>query len=133
MNKFVKGIAVAGLATAMSQGAIAACGDVTIAEMNWASAEFMANVDKIILEEGYGCIVELIPGATLTTFASMDTKGVPDIAPELWTQAVEVPLKLRIAAGSLHSMNPKPIIGAGEGWVVPGYTLANQPRAKDCA
>ena len=30
MNKFVKGIAVAGLATAMSQGAIAACGDVTL-------------------------------------------------------------------------------------------------------
>jgi len=59
MNKFVKGIAVAGLATAMSQGAVAACGDVTIAEMNWASAEFMANVDKIILEEGYGCSVEL--------------------------------------------------------------------------
>ena len=27
----------------------AACGKVTIAEMNWASAELMANVDKIIL------------------------------------------------------------------------------------
>ena len=26
-----------------------ACGKVTIAEMNWASAELMANVDKIIL------------------------------------------------------------------------------------
>ena len=29
-----------------------ACGKVTIAEMNWASAELMANVDKIILEKG---------------------------------------------------------------------------------
>ena len=36
----------------------AACGKVTIAEMNWASAELMANVDKIILEKGYGCEVE---------------------------------------------------------------------------
>ena len=130
MNKFVKGIAVAGLATAMSQGAIAACGDVTIAEMNWASAEFMANVDKIILEEGYGCTVELIPGATLTTFASMEIKGVPDVAPELWTQAVEVPLLAAMAAGSLHSVNPKPIAGAGEGWVVPDYTLTNHPELK---
>jgi len=67
MNKLVKGLAAAGVAAAMSQGAVAACGDVTIAEMNWASAEFMANVDKIILEKGYGCNVELIPGATLTT------------------------------------------------------------------
>jgi glycine betaine/proline transport system substrate-binding protein len=130
MNKFVKGLAAAGVAAAMSQGAVAACGDVTIAEMNWASAEFMANVDKIILEAGYGCSVELIPGATLTTFASMDTKGVPDVAPELWTQAVEVPLLAAIASGSLYSVNPKPIAGAGEGWVVPSYTLANNPELK---
>lgn len=130
MNKFVKGIAVAGMATAMSQGAVAACGDVSIAEMNWASAELMANVDKIILEEGYGCSVELVPGATLTTFASMDTKGVPDVAPELWTQAVEVPLKAAIASGALLSVNPKPIVGAGEGWVVPDYTMANNPELK---
>ena len=114
MNKLVKGLAAAGVAAAMSQGAIAACGNVSIAEMNWASAEFMANVDKIILEEGYGCTVSLIPGATLTTFASMETKGMPDIAPELWTQAVEVPLKAALAAGRLHSMNAKPIQGAGE-------------------
>ena len=130
MNKFVKGLAAAGVAAAMSQGAVAACGEVTIAEMNWASAEFMANVDKIILEAGYGCSVELIPGATLTTFASMDTKGVPDVAPELWTQAVEVPLQAAIASGSLLSVNPKPIAGAGEGWVVPSYTLANHPELK---
>ncbi|MFT7374442.1 MAG: glycine betaine/proline transport system substrate-binding protein [Oceanospirillaceae bacterium] len=130
MNKFVKVLAAAGVAAAMSQGAVAACGKVTIAEMNWASAEFMANVDKIILEAGYGCSVELIPGATLTTFASMDTKGVPDVAPELWTQAVEVPLYAAFASGRLHSVNPKPIAGAGEGWVVPDYTMANHPELK---
>ena len=28
--------------------------------MNWASAELMANVDKIILEKGYDCEVELV-------------------------------------------------------------------------
>ena len=42
-----------------------ACGKVTIAEMNWASAELMANVDKIILEKGYDCEVELVAGACL--------------------------------------------------------------------
>ena len=35
-----------------------ACGTVSVAEMNWASAQLMANVDKIILESGYGCKVE---------------------------------------------------------------------------
>ncbi|MBT5834517.1 MAG: ABC transporter substrate-binding protein, partial [Deltaproteobacteria bacterium] len=44
----------------------AACGSLTMAEMNWASAQFMAQVDKVILEKGYGCDVELVPGATMT-------------------------------------------------------------------
>jgi glycine betaine/proline transport system substrate-binding protein len=130
MNKFVKGLALAGVATAMSQGAVAACGDVSIAEMNWASAEFMANVDKIILEEGYGCTVELIPGATMTTFASMNTKGVPDVAPELWTNSLTAPLSAALAEGSLHKLNGMPIIGAGEGWFAPGFTLENHPELK---
>ena len=38
--------------------AFAACGTVSVAEMNWASAQAMANVDKIILESGFGCNVE---------------------------------------------------------------------------
>ena len=44
----------------------AECGDITISEMNWASAQLMANVDKIILQEGYGCNAEIIPGDTLS-------------------------------------------------------------------
>ena len=63
------------------------CGKVQLASMNWASAEFMASVDKFILEEGYGCNVEVVPGATETTFASMNDKGKPDVAPELWANA----------------------------------------------
>jgi len=62
----------------------AACGKVVIANQNWASAELMAEVDKVILEKGYGCEVELIPGATMPTFTSMDEKGAPDMNPEQW-------------------------------------------------
>jgi len=32
--------------------------------------------------------VELVPGATMTSFASMNEKGQPDVAPELWINAV---------------------------------------------
>ena len=74
----------------------ATCGKVSIAEMNWASAELMANVDKIILEEGYGCEIEMVAGATTTTFASMNEKGQPDVAAELWINAVREPLFLSL-------------------------------------
>ena len=50
---------------AFSTQANAACGSITVAEMNWASAEMLAHIDKVILENGYGCEVELVPGSTM--------------------------------------------------------------------
>lgn len=118
------------LLMAFANSAIAECGDVTIAEMNWASAELMANVDKIILEEGYGCKVELIPGATNTTFASMNEKGQPDVAPELWINSLREPLGKALAEGTLHSVNDGPITGLGEGWWIPPHTAKAHPELK---
>ena len=68
---------VAGAAFGISGQAQAACGEFQMSDMNWPSATLMANVDKIILEEGYGCKIELIPGATTATFATMNEKGEP--------------------------------------------------------
>ncbi len=70
--------------TTIANTAHASCGRVTIARMNWASAELATSVDKIILEAGYGCRVELVPGDTMPTATSMTEKGEPDIAPEIW-------------------------------------------------
>ena len=110
--------------------AMAECGDVQIAEMNWASAQLMANVDKIILEEGYGCNVELVPGDTMPTFTSLNEKGEPDVAPELWINAVRDPLRMALDEGRLHSANDGPISGLGEGWWVPPYVVENHPGLK---
>lgn len=114
--------------SATSAAAAEDCGAVSIAEMNWASAELMANVDAIILSEGYGCEVTLVPGATETTFASMNQRGEPDVAPELWINAVRVALDAAKAQGSLHAINPGPITGLGEGWWVTPSFAAQHPE-----
>jgi glycine betaine/proline transport system substrate-binding protein len=106
------------------------CGNVVIAEMNWASAELMANVDKLILEAGYGCDAELILGATTSTFASMNEKGTPDVAPELWTNELGDPLKKAKAEGRLATANSGPITGLGEGWWISPATQAKFPDLK---
>ena len=90
----------------------------------------MANVDKIILEKGYGCSVEMVAGATMPTFTSMNEKGQPDIAGELWANAVANPLKKAIAEGRLHSVNDGPITGLGEGWWLPPHTVKKHPELK---
>ena len=102
--------------TSFSGIANAKCGKLVIAEQNWASAELMANVDKIILEEGYGCDVELVPGATMPTFTSMNDKGSPDMNPEQWANAVYTPLKKAVSEKRLIIANGAPITGLGEGW-----------------
>ena len=118
-----------GIAALLGSGMAAAeCGDIQIAEWNWASGELMANVDKVILEAGYSCNVELIPGATTTTFASMNEKGQPDIAGELWINAVREPLNKALDEGTLHSANGSPITDLGEGWWIPPATLAKHPE-----
>jgi len=56
--------------------------------MNWNSAALMANVDRFILEHGYGCDAKLVTGDTVPTSTSMIEKGEPDIAPEMWSNSV---------------------------------------------
>ena len=111
---------------AFSGSAYAECGEVSIAEMDWASAEMIANIDKTILEAGYGCKVTLQQGGTTNIFASMENKGQPDVAPELWINAVREPLSRATESGDMVIANEGPIEGLGEGWwVTPEFAKAN--------
>lgn len=122
-------LAALGLSSSFATSAMAdECGSIVMAEMNWASAELMANVDKIIMEAGYGCDVELIPGATTTTFASMNEKGEPDVAGELWINAVRDLLMPAMEEGRLHSLVEGPITGLGEGWWVTEKFAMDHPE-----
>lgn len=101
------------------------CGTVTIAEMNWASAGLAAWVDKIILESAFGCDVELVAGDTMPTFTSMNERGSPDIAPELWINAVRDPLMRATEEGRLIVASEILVDGGVEGFWVPTW-LAEQ-------
>jgi glycine betaine/proline transport system substrate-binding protein len=59
-----------GLLAGASVAGAAECGDVTIASMNWQSAEVLASLDKFILTGGYGCNAEIIQGDTVPTITS---------------------------------------------------------------
>lgn len=130
MKKFLIPAITLAISFSASGATAQECSNVVIAEMNWASAEMMANVDKLILENGYGCDVELILGATTSTFASMNEKGTPDLAPEMWVNELGDPLKKATAEGRLMSANSGPITGLGEGWWISPATLTRNPDLK---
>jgi len=118
--------AVAG-ALLLSTAANAGCGKMIIAEMNWASASMIANVDAAVLT-AMGCDVSLVAGSTMPTFTSMNEKGTPDVAPELWANAVSDLLDSSVDAGRMMIGTEGPITGLGEGWWLLPHTLDAYPE-----
>ncbi|MTI42251.1 glycine betaine/proline transport system substrate-binding protein [Roseibium hamelinense] len=121
MRKLFVSAAASAMCVAASSAMAEDCGTVTMAEMNWASAGAIAHIDKIILENGYGCTVELVTGDTMPTFTSMNEKAEPDIAPELWINAVREPLDAAVAEGELIIGGEVLNEGGVEGFWIPTY------------
>lgn len=130
MKKQILGASIAFGAMLMGSTAMADCGSVRIAAMNWASASFLAEVDAFILSEGFGCDVEVVPGDTVPTFTSMTEKGTPDVAPEMWTNAYQTALDAAISEGKVVAGNEAPITGLGEGWWLLPHTVEAHPELK---
>lgn len=103
------------------------CGDVSIADMNWSSATLLAYVDAFILEEGYGCNVEIVPGDTMPTGTSMIEKGEPDIAPEFWIGNFREALDKGVEDKRLRYSGRSLTDGGEEGWWVPKYLVDKDP------
>lgn len=106
------------------------CGDVTIAQMNWPSAELIAEIDKAILSAGFGCNAELVAGDTLPTVDSMANQGTPDLAPELWAATVSESLDSAVAAGKVIIAAEVLSDGGEEGWWIPKYLAEENPDIK---
>lgn len=106
------------------------CGKVTVANMNWQSAEVLANIDNIILSKGYGCDVELVPGDSIPTLTAMMERGQPDVAPEAWINAVRQPLDAAVQRGQLHYAAQALKDGGVEGWWIPKYVADANPEIK---
>ncbi len=116
--------------TCLSAGAAQAaenCGRVTIADMNWSSATLIAHIDRFILQHGYGCEAELVPGDTMPTGTSMTEKGEPDIAPELWSNSFKDALDKGIAEKRVRIAGMSLSDGGEEGFWVPNYMVEKDP------
>lgn len=106
------------------------CGHVTISNMNWQSAEVLANIDMIVLNAGYGCNAELVVGDTVPTLTSMTEKGQPDVAPEGWVDLLPDVVQKGIADKKLVSTVEALSDGAVQGWWIPKYLADAHPDIK---
>ena len=115
------------LSGGLASMAAADCGEVSITEMDWASAAVVTNVSKFLLEQGYGCSVSIVPTTTVPAMASVAETGEPDILTELWTSYTEVYEELR-GEGKLVELSKVLSDGGVEAWWIPDYLAEAHPE-----
>lgn len=133
MKKLIKLIGGAAILSASIVQAMAAekeCGTVTLASLNWQSAELLANIDKLILSIGYGCDTQTITGDTVPTLTAMAEKGRPDIVPE--GAIDEVPGAVAKALADKQIIPTVDALADGyiDGWWIPKYVADAHPEIK---
>lgn len=103
------------------------CGEVSVAEMNWASASIISKITEFLMVNGYGCDVTLVPSATTTAVTSLAETNEPDVVPELWVNSAPLFRELE-AEGKAQVATDVFSDGGVENWYVPDYLVEAHPE-----
>jgi glycine betaine/proline transport system substrate-binding protein len=108
----------------------APCGGetITIARMQWPSAELLAEIHARLIKQNFGCAVEVVPGDLAATASSMGTTGQPAVAPELWITRVADIWNASLKSQEVRQAGATYADPVFEGWFVPGYEAEAHPE-----
>src|SRR5215469_15099144 len=94
---------------------------VKLAQITWESGALMTEMVRTVLEKGYGCKTEVVPGATAATETAL-TKNDLQVWAEHWTG--RSPIVARgLKDGSVKLVGELIPGGDKEGWYVPDYVI----------
>ena len=100
---------------------------VRFAGVSWESGALLTELMRYVMEKGYGCKTDAIPGNTVTLEAALASNDIQVFAEEwigrsdAWNDAAK--------AGKVKAVG-KVIVGATEGWYVPYYVVHGDPARK---
>ncbi|RMC35528.1 ABC transporter substrate-binding protein [Paracoccus alkanivorans] len=104
------------------------CGDVSIAQMNWAAAEITTEVAKFMLEQGYGCKVSLVKSDTIPAITSVAENGEPDVVTNLWLNSAGDAYKKLEDEGKMERLASVLDPGGIEGWWITTALAEEHPE-----
>ena len=110
--------------------AYAACGDVTLAAFSWQSSEAAANVDQLILKNGYGCNASVVAGDTVPTITAQIEKGQPDVVSEATPSLLGEVYTKGVADKRVSQIGLTISDGQVSGWYIPQYVADAHPEIK---
>lgn len=100
---------------------------VKFAGLNWESGMLLTDVMQYVLQKGYDCKTDALPGNSITMEQAVGTNDIQIFAEE-WIGRSEVWNKAE-KAGKAVSVGA-PIVGAVEGWYVPRYVIEGDAKRK---
>ncbi|MEE4118274.1 MAG: ABC transporter substrate-binding protein [Paracoccaceae bacterium] len=104
------------------------CGEISITEMNWASAQVVTATAAFLMEQGYGCEVAVVPSDTVPAVTSVSENGEPDIVTELWLNSTGDAYARLEEEGRVQRVNEVLVPGGVEGWWIPTYLAEEHPE-----
>lgn len=89
--------------------------------LDWDSNAFHTEVARLIIERGYGCETDVLPGSTLPLLTGLG-QGDIDVLMEIWRDNVTEPWNAALEAGTAVSLGTN-FPDAVQGWYVPRYVI----------
>ena len=112
------------LATPSGAGACEIDRPVRIAGLDWDSNRFHAAVAAFILEHGYGCKTEILPGTTIPLLTGLG-RGDLDIMMEVWKNQLTEAWEKAEKSGRVQTLGIN-FPDAVQGWFVPRYLVEGE-------
>ena len=130
MRKFLTLAALGATLCAAPSFAEETCGEFSLSNMNWQSAEVLAAMDQFILNNGYGCKSEIVAGDTVPSITSLIERGRPEVVPEAWINLLpDLVAKAKEEGKIVYGANSLSD-GGQQGWFVPKYFADAHPDIK---
>lgn len=110
-----------------ASAAFADCGEVSMTEFDWQSAQVNASITKFLLEQGYQCSVSMVPSSTTSAIVSLAENGTPDLVTEMWENAAGALLEMK-DNGNVVFLKEVLSDGGQQGWWLPKYLVDEHPE-----
>ncbi|SUA54706.1 Glycine betaine-binding periplasmic protein precursor [Oligella ureolytica] len=95
--------------------------------MSWESNLIVADTQRFILENGYGCQTEILPTETLTALTALE-RGDLDVNSEIWLNSLGTLWDDVLARGQVIKSGD--LYVGYEAWFIPKYTQERFPELK---
>lgn len=94
---------------------------IVFAELDYDSVNILTDVARFVLDEGFGCATDAIPGTTLPLLQG-SIRGDIDVTMEVWTDNTPEFWREAVAAGTVRELSPV-FDDAAQGFYVPRYLV----------